>query len=76
MHELLNKYSNTINITPTVFLSCNTPVCPNYDTYLSLLSEGNDSLEHFFDTQFRNLTLMSPLNTVVREQPLPTSLIY
>ena len=76
MHELTDKYSNTINTTPTVFLPSNTPVYPNYDTCLSLLSEGNDSLEQFFDTQFQNLLQMSPLNPVVREQPLTASLIY
>ena len=37
-------------------------MCPNYDTDISLLSEGIDSLEQFFDTQqkgfFQNLTQM------------------
>ena len=39
--------SNTINTTPTVSLPSNTPVCPNYDTDISLLREGINSCPNF-----------------------------
>ena len=48
LHEPSDSNSNTINTTPTVSLPSNTPVCPNYDKDVSLLSEGIDSLEQFF----------------------------
>ena len=35
-----NSINNNINTTPIVSLPRNTPVCPNYDTHISLLSEG------------------------------------
>ena len=38
-------------------------MCPNYDTDISLLSEGIDSLEQFFDMQLQNLTQMSPVKS-------------
>ena len=59
LHEPINNNLNTINATPTVSLPSNTPVCPNCDTDISLLSEGIDSLERFFDTQLQNITQMS-----------------
>ena len=61
MHEPTDNNSNTINTTPTVSLPSNTPVCPNCDTDISLLTEGIDSLEQFLDTQLQNLTQMSPV---------------
>ena len=59
LHEPSDDNSNTINTTPTVFLPSNTPVCPNYDKDVSLLIEGIDSLEQFFDMQLQNLTQIS-----------------
>ena len=77
-HESIDNNSNTINTTPIGSLPSNTPVCPDYDTDTSLLSEGIDSLEQFFDTRLQNLqklTQMSPgLNRLVREQLLTMSL--
>ena len=61
--EPTDNNSNTINTTPTVSLPSNTLVCPNYDTDISLLSEGIDSLEQFFDMQLQNLTQMSPVKS-------------
>ena len=55
--------SNTINTTPAVSLPSNTHVCPNYDKDVSLLSEGTDSLEQFFDTQLQNLTQTYPVKS-------------
>ena len=63
LHEATDNNSNTINTTPTVSLPSNIPVCPNYDTDISLLSEGIDSLEQFFDMQLQNLTQMSPVKS-------------
>ena len=61
LREPTDNDSNTINITPTISLPSNTPECPNDDTDISLLSEGIDSLEQFFDTQLLNPTQMSPV---------------
>ena len=61
IREPFDNISNTINTTPTVFLKSNTPVCTNHNRDLSLLSEGIDSLEQFFDTQLQNLTQISPV---------------
>ena len=63
LHEPSDSNSNTINTTPTVSLPSNTPVFPNYDKDVSLLSEGIDSLEQFFDTQLHNLTQISPFKS-------------
>ena len=63
MHEPTDNNSNTINTIPIVSLPSNIPVCPNYDTDISLLSEGIDSLEQCFDTQLQNLTQMSPVKS-------------
>ena len=63
MHEPTDNNSNTINTTTTVFLPSNTPVCPNYGKDVSLLREGIDSLEQFFDTQLQNLTQISPVKS-------------
>ena len=53
-------------------------MCPDYDTDISLLSEGINSVEQLFDTRLQNLqklTQMSPgLNRLVREQILTMSL--
>ena len=46
-----------------VSLPSNTHVCPNYDKDVSLLSEGTDSLEQFFDTQLQNLTQTYPVKS-------------
>ena len=54
---------NTINTTPTVSLPSNTPMCQKYDIDISLLSEGIDSLEQFFDAQLQNLKQMSPVKS-------------
>ena len=62
-HEPTDNNSNLINTTTTVSLPSNTPVCPNYDTDVSLLSEGIDSLEQFFDTQLQDLSRMSPVKS-------------
>ena len=59
MHQLSDSNSNTINTTPTVPLARNTPVCGNNDKDVSLLSEGIDSLEQFFETQLQNLMQIS-----------------
>ena len=50
LHEPSDRNPNIIDTTPTVSLPSKTPVCPNYDEDVSLLSEGIDSLEQFFDT--------------------------
>ena len=63
LHEPSDSNSNTIDTTPTVSLPSNTPVCLTYDEDVSLLSEGIDSLEQFFDTQFQNLTQISPVKS-------------
>ena len=63
LHEPSNNNSNSINTTLTVFLPSNTPVCPNYDKDVSLLSEGIDSSEQFFDAHLQNLTQISPVNS-------------
>ena len=63
MHEPNDNNSNTINTIPIASLPSNIPVCPNYDTDISLLSEGIDSLEQCFDTQLQNLTQMSPVKS-------------
>ena len=62
-HESSDSNSNTINTTPTISFPSNTPVCPNYNKDVSLLSEGIDSLEQFFDTQLQNLTQISPVKS-------------
>ena len=64
LHEPCDSDSNTINTTPKVFLPCNTPTYPNYDKDFSLLSEGIDSFEQFFDTQLQNLTQISPIKSI------------
>ena len=63
LHEPSDSNSSTINTTPTASLPSNTAVCPNYDKDVSLLSEGIDSLEQFFDTQLQNLTQISPVKS-------------
>ena len=63
LHEPSDRNSNTIDTTPTVSPLSNTTVCPNYDEDISLLSEGIDSLEQFFDMQFQNLTQISPVKS-------------
>ena len=63
LHEPTDNNSNIINTTPTVSLTSNITVCPNYSTDISLLSKGIDSLEQFFDKQFHNLTQMSSVET-------------
>ena len=63
LHEPSDNSSNTINTTPTVSLASNTPVCLNYDKDVSLMSEGVDSLEQFFDKQLQNLTQISPVKS-------------
>ena len=63
LHEPSDSNWNTINTTPTVSLPSNTPICPNYEKDVSLLSEGIDSLEQFFDTQLQNLTQISPVKS-------------
>ena len=63
MHEPTDNNSNTISTTPIVSLLSNIPVCPNYDTDISLFSEGIDSLEQCFDTQLQNLTQMSTVKS-------------
>ena len=60
MHETSDNNSNT---TPTVSFPSNTPVCPNYNKDVSLLSERIDFLEQFFDTQLQNLTQISPVKS-------------
>ena len=47
LHKPTDNNSNTINITPTVSLPSNTPMCPNFDTDISLLSEGINSCPNF-----------------------------
>ena len=39
LHRPTDNNSNTINTIPTVSLPSNTHVCPNYNKYISLLSE-------------------------------------
>ena len=60
LHETSDNNSNT---TPTVSFPSNTPVCPNYNKDVSLLSERIDFLEQFFDTQLQNLTQISPVKS-------------
>ena len=66
-HESSDSNSNTINTTPTISFPSHTPVCPNYNKDVSLLSEGIDSLEQFFDTQLQNLTQISPVKSYSKE---------
>ena len=61
LDEPSDSNSNTINTTPTVSLPSNTPVCGDNDQDVSLLSEGIDSLEQFFETQLQNLMQISPV---------------
>ena len=63
LHELADNNSNIVNTTSTVYLSKNTPVCPNFDADIPLLSEGIDSLEQFFKTQLQNPTQMSSVKS-------------
>ena len=63
LHEPTDNKSNTINTIPTVSLPSNIRVCPNYNTDISLLSEGIDSLEEFFYVQLQNLTQMPPVKS-------------
>ena len=63
LHEPSDSNSNTINTTPAVFLPSNTHVWPSYNKDVSLLSEGTDSLEQFFDTQLQNLTQTYPVKS-------------
>ena len=63
LHEPINNNSNTINTTPTVSLPSNTPECPNYDKDVSLVSEGIDSLQQFFETQLQNLMDIFPVKS-------------
>ena len=67
LHEPTDNNSNTINTTPAVSLPSNTPVYSNYCTYISLLSEGMDSLEQFFDMQLQNLTQILPVKSISKE---------
>ena len=61
--EPTDNNSNTIITILTVALPNNTLVCPNRDKDVSLLSEGIDFLEQFFDTQLQNLTQISPVKS-------------
>ena len=61
--EPTDNNSNTIITILTVALPNNTLVCPNPDKDVSLLSEGIDFLEQFFDTQLQNLTQISPVKS-------------
>ena len=61
--EPTDNNSNTIITILTVALPNNTLVCPNHDKDVSLLSEGIDFLEQFFDTQLQNLTQISPVKS-------------
>ena len=63
LHEPSDSNPNTINTTPTASIPSNPAVCPNYDKDVSLLSEGTDSLEEFFDVQLQNLTQISPVKS-------------
>ena len=63
LHEPSDSNSNTINTTRTVSLPSNTPVCGNNDEDISILSEGIDSLEQFFETQLQNLMQISPVKS-------------
>ena len=63
LHEPSDSNPNTINTTPTASLPSNTAVCSNYYKDVSLLSEGTDSLEQFFDVQLQNLTQISPVKS-------------
>ena len=60
--EPSDSNSNTINTTPTVSFSSNTPVCGNNDD-VSIQSEGIDSLGQFFETQLQNLMQISPVKS-------------
>ena len=70
LRETTDNNSNLIST--SVSLSNNTPVYPNFDSDIFLLSEGIDSLEQLLDTQLQNVRLNPP----VREQMLTTNLIY
>ena len=61
--EPSDSNSNTINTTPTISFPSNTPVCGNNDEDVSILSEGIDSLEQFFETQLQNLMQISPVKS-------------
>ena len=74
--ESTDNNSNTVNPIPTVLLPCNTPVCPNCNTDISLLSEIIDSLKQFLDAQLQNLTHTSSVKSTRREEIIATSLIY
>ena len=67
LHEPTDNNSNTINTTPTVSLPSNTPVCPNYDAYIFLLSKGIGLLEQPFYTQLQNLTEKSLVKSISKE---------
>ena len=67
LHEPTDNNSNTINTTPKVSLPSNTPVCPNYDAYIFLLSKGIGLLEQPFYTQLQNLTQMSLVKSNSKE---------
>ena len=69
LRETTDNNSNLIST--SVSLSNNTPVYPNFDSDIFLLSEGIDSLEQLLDTQLQNVRLNPP----VREQMLTTNLI-
>ena len=63
LHEPSDGNSNTISTTPTISLPSNTPVYLNYNKDVSLVSEGIDSLEQFFDTQLQNLMQVYPVKS-------------
>ena len=67
LHEPTDNNSNTINTTPKVSFPSNTPVCPNYDAYIFLLSKGIGLLEQPFYTQLQNLTQMSLVKSNSKE---------
>ena len=68
LHEQADNNSNTIiNTALTVSLQSSTPVCPNCDTDISLLSEGIDFSEQFFDTQLQNLIQMYLVKSNTKE---------
>ena len=67
LHEPTDNTSSAINTTPSVSLPSNKPVCPNYDIDISLLSEGIDSLRHFFNTKLQTLRKFFQLNSIARE---------
>ena len=68
LHEQTDNNLNTIiNTALTVSLQSNTPACPNCDTDISLLSEGIDFSEQFFDTQLQNLIQMYLVKSNTKE---------